>query len=64
MSADNRGPITAALRRGATFERVDGKHYAVMRKRGRAQPLAKFEADSQEEAARMLCDYFHIKSTA
>jgi hypothetical protein len=50
--------VERAAAQGATFEqRADGKWSAIMRKRGRALPLAAFLASTKEEAAEMWLQY-------
>ena len=54
--------IDTATKHGATFEKHGGEWFAIARRRGRAVPLATFAAPTQTEAARMFCNYFHLKA--
>ncbi len=49
--------IEKAIHKGAIFEVFQGKHLAVLRKRGRALPLATFIGDTKDEAAELFLNY-------
>jgi hypothetical protein len=49
--------VEQAKTKGCIYEREGTKWVAVLRKRGRAIPIARFLADTQEEAARMWLEY-------
>lgn len=53
--------IDKAKHHGATFEQRGAEWFAILRKRGRVQPLAVFAAPTQAEAARLFCAYTHTK---
>ena len=54
--------IDAATKHGAAFEQRGAAWFAIARRRGRAVPLATFAAPTQTEAARLFCNYFHLKA--
>lgn len=51
-----------ASNKGAVFEVFQGKHLAVLRKRGRAIPIATFIDADKEVAAQLFLDYVEKKT--
>ena len=49
--------IEKAIHKGAIFEQFQGRHLAVLRKRGRAIPMATFIGETKEEAAELFLNY-------
>jgi hypothetical protein len=46
-----------AIHKGAIFEQYQGKHLAVLRKRGRAIPIATFIGTTKDEAAELFLKF-------